>query len=156
MGYRVVNWDSLLALGWIFLASFHLLINNTTYHVPLIFLIPAVVSGVIFGVFFYGEWALKILRVIEKKGVYTVSLITWLYLAGAALIFIGLFTWVFNTLPLQSSVVILDFCYPMLPAALLTRALLYLRWERKNKRLIYTTWGFSGKVYAYPYIYNAT
>jgi glucan phosphoethanolaminetransferase (alkaline phosphatase superfamily) len=154
VGYRVMHWDGYLALGWTLLAFLNLLTNSLRYHTPLILLETAIVSGMAFGIFLFSWVSLKTLRTIEKKGVYSVSLITWMYLAGALLISIGLIIWVFITLPLQSSIVVLDFLYPTLPAALLTRMLLYWRWEHKNNRMIFTTWGFSGKVYAYPYITN--
>jgi hypothetical protein len=123
---------------------------------PLNLVGAAIVFGIIFGVVSFGILALKTLRIIEKKGVFTMSVSKWLFLAGALFIFLGLFTWAFITLPLQAIVLVGDFLYPALPAGLLARLFLYWRWERKNKRMIYTTWGFSGKIYAYSYITNTT
>jgi len=138
------------------LALLHLSTDNVRFHAPLNLVGTAIVVGIIFGVVSFGIMALKTLRTIEKKGVFTRSLSYWLFLAGALFIFLGLFTWALITLPLQAIGIVFYFLYPALPAGLLARLFLYWLWELKNKRMIYTTWGFSGKIYAYPYITNTT
>ena len=153
MVFRVVYWDRLLLAGWALLAVLNLLTNNVRYHIPLNVVAITITLGIISGIVLFGLVALRTLKIIEKKGVYSSSFHNLLFLIGIMIIIIGLLYWVFLILPLQSGIFILDFLYPMLPAALLTRTLLYWRWEQKNKRLIYAT-SFSGKVYAYPYILN--
>lgn len=106
------------------------------------------------GVVLFGLVALRTLKIIEKKGVFSQSISEFLFLIGIAVILIGALFFVFASFPFQSVIYLLDFLYPMLPAAIMTRILLYWRWERKNKRLIYISSGFGGKVYAYPYIVN--
>lgn len=152
--YRVVNFDKLSAALWILLAVLHLTINNIRYYIPLDLLIVVITLGIVLGAVSFGLAAVRTLKIIEKKGVFSQSISEFLFIIGIAVILIGALFFVYASFPFQSAIYLLDFLYPMPPAAIMTRVLLYWRWERKNKRLIYASSGFSGKVYAYPYIIN--
>jgi len=54
---------------------------------PLNLVGAAIVFGIIFGVVSFGILALKTLRIIEKKGVFTMSVSKWLFLAGCVVYF---------------------------------------------------------------------
>lgn len=159
----MVQFDILLGVLWSLLALFQLSMYNLTYyyrsifHVNLIFAGFATIIGIFVGVFAFSKWAEGTLRIIEKKGVYSVTLGYLLIAIGLVVIGIGLLILAVSILPLQAIATAADFIYPIPAAAFLTRALVYWRWERKNKRLIYCSSGiFLGKIYAYPYIDNST
>jgi len=159
----MIPFDILLGVVWSLLALFQLGMYNLTYyyrsifHINLIFAGFATIIGIFVGVFAFSKWAEGTLRIIEKKGVYSVTLGYLLTIIGLAVIGIGLVIWAVSTLPLQTVAIAVDFIYPFPAAAFLTRALVYWRWERKNKRLIYCSSGFFlGKIYAYPYIDDST
>ena len=152
MIYRMVHWDRWLAVGWTLLAFWNIWLYNVRYDTPIGLLSVSIMLGVASGAVCFGLVAQRTLRVIEKKGVFSQSLSTMLFLIGTVVVFIGALIWTATSFPLQSLIFISDFLYPILPAALLTRALLYWRWEHKNKRTIYASSGLWGKIYAYPYM----
>lgn len=69
MGYRVVYWERLLAVGWALLAFLNLSTNNMRYHIPLDLVGITIALGIIFDAVPFGLAAVRTLRIIEKKGV---------------------------------------------------------------------------------------
>lgn len=90
------------------------------------------------------------LRTMTNKGKYTVSLSTYLYLIGFLLIFVGLFVFAFTSLPIEYTIITVYALVAMIPAALVTRIILYAQWERKNQKELRIEGNFIVKMYALP------
>ncbi len=104
-----------------------------------------------------GVWAAfpkKDLRTIEPHGVYPYPapisprklaiLIALSIVASAAALSLA---YAYSYFPLWTFT--LNFLFPALPALYLTATLRYWRWQRRNKRTLYSA---DGKLYPYPYL----
>ena len=159
--YRIVRFDISFGVVWLFLGLFQFMTYNLTYyyrsffHVNLFFAWFAVISGIIVGVFAVGWWTTRTLRTIEKKGVFSVSSTFLLAIIATGIIAIIFIGWIGLSSNLQVLIISFDFLYPLPATVFLTRGLLYWRWQRKNKRLIYChSEFFIREIYPYPYIFN--
>jgi hypothetical protein len=142
--------DAVLAFLWGFLGFMNLLNYLSRYHNPVSLTVAIFIGGVATGAILYGVTTIKVLKIIYKKGGYTASAWSFLYLVGFAVIMVGLFVFAFSSFSWQSLLFINYFLYPMLPAAIVTRILLYLRWEYKNNSIIFCEGLLVGKLIAFP------
>jgi hypothetical protein len=111
----------------------------------------AIAAGLIVGVVSGAAVSLRRLRFLAAKGETRVSLVTWLFILGAAIIITGA-TLLLAAESVETLLIASNFAYPLGPAALATSALLFFSWEQKHKRVILFASTLSSKMYVFPRI----
>jgi hypothetical protein len=119
-------------------------------HLPTQLTVAAGVFGVIVGAVAGVAVTRRRLRFLaENAEVRTITprvLSTILFTVGG--MFILLSFWVFfSILAIGSQLAVLDFMFPMLPALWASEAIMFLRWERKHRKLIFAEYGWAGRLY---------
>ena len=150
MGYRAAYFYGVMLFLWAALSFFQSLLNNVRYHVPLSSAMVTVTSGLIVGSVYGAAVTLKQLQFLTKKGETRVTLTTWLFIIGATFILLGVWLFLVVNEPFETLTIALDFMFPMVPAALAVRTVLFFDWERKHKRTILFANLVSSKLYVFP------
>ena len=89
------------------------------------------------------------LKFLTKNGETRVPLSTVLFLFGGMFILLSFWVYYAFTAPIKILTLMLDFAYTTLPAYLAVEDILFLRWERKQRKLILAgTW--SNRLYVSP------
>jgi hypothetical protein len=105
------------------------------------------VLGVIFGLVVGISVALKQLISLEKNGEFKVTLKTGALMLLTIIIAESIAIYLIFSYGLGVGIPMLSFLYPYLPAFCAARIILYLKWERKNLKLILSNWT---RVYVVP------
>jgi len=144
-------------LLWIFLIDFLQIsrIFAYSYLIPWDLNILVVMLGGVFGVAVGGVVAHFELGVLAKKGEFTGrdSALFLVGLIGAAVIFLFALQYAPVEVSLQTQQLMQEFAFLVIPAMAFTIFGLFLRWERKNKRTIYSR--FWGGAYVFPKMDNS-
>lgn len=151
MGTRASYYFGVMSVAWAALSFFQLIPYNIRYSVPLSSALVVIVSGLIVGVVSGAAVSLRRLRVLAAKGETRVSLVTWLFILGAAFIFIGASLLMAGE-SVEKLLIVSNFMYPIGIAALAASALLFFNWEQKHKRVILFASLVSSKLYIFPKI----
>ena len=147
MGTRVAVNSAVFAFLWSLL-SFLYLFANLRY-VPVDLAAIAVLVGVLAGAILGFAVAKRQLKFLTQNGETRVALSTILFLVGGMLIFFSFwFFFAFNA-PVGAQATVISFIYPTLPAYLASEAILFLRWEHKNRKLILASM-WTSRLYVSP------
>lgn len=136
---RAVFFDGVMILLWAFVCFIYVGI----FGFNILFSGLGVVFGLVFGI----PVALKQISSLEKNGEFKVTLkigalmLLTIIIAESIAIYL-----IFSYGPIIG-IPMLSFIYPYLPAFYAARIILYLNWERKNRRLILSDWT---RVYVAP------
>lgn len=142
MRLRAVFVDGVTFLLWAFICFIYLGIYG--------FNILLSSLGVVFGLIFGVAVALKYISSLEKKGEIKVTLKTWAYLLLTIIILVSIALYFLFSLGLKAGIQLLSFLCPFILALYAARIVLYLSWERKNKKHILSDGLVFTRVYAVP------
>ena len=146
MVYRVVPRFTIYGIIWAVLAFFLLVSNNAINHISYSLAVAIIFVGVASGVILHYKMTKRILRIIEKAGVWSTPASAWLFLIAViaiSTVFFAFITWSAIPFPSQYFMLFADFSYPLIPTSLITEALIFRSWERRNNRTIYYPLGTS-------------
>ena len=147
MGMRVAVNSAVFACLWSLISSLHLLTNLR--YVPMHLTAIAVLVGVLVGTLSGAAVARRQLRFLTKNGETRVPLPTILFLVGGLLILLSFWFFFSISASIETLATVINFIYPTLPAYLASEAILFLRWERKHRKLIIAgTW--TNRLYVSP------
>jgi hypothetical protein len=107
-------------------------------------------GGVVFGLVFGVALALKQISSIEKNGEFRATIKTWAYALLIIIIFVLSYIYLLFSLESEAVIQIFSFAYLALFVLYATRIILYLNWERKHRRLIFSDGLVFTRVYSVP------
>jgi hypothetical protein len=134
--HRVVTYNLTFEILWVFLAFFFLFPSNILNHIPLSLASTIILAGAASGIIINYKMTKRKIRIVEKKGVWSTPASTWLFFIGIIVIivaFLAFIEWSAISLLSQYLMFFTDFSYTLIPTALITEALIFRRWETKER-----------------------
>jgi len=147
MGSRVIVYMGFNALAWAFIGYLRLLTSIVGHHLSFLSQLPYVLSGLVIGAVLSAFWSRRQLRFLSEKGESRMSLATLLYIIGFFLIVGGVGFLLFQFLPIEMELSILNFMFPILPSSFAVETILFFNWEHKHHSRIMTSSGWVGGLY---------
>jgi hypothetical protein len=147
METRVTDTTAAFAFIWSLLSFFSLL-GNLRY-IPLHLTILTALLGVVVGAVSGFAVTKRQLNFLTKNGETRVRFSTILFLIGGLLILFSLTYFFVINAQIVTLGTVNNFAFPTLSAYFVSEAIVFLRWERKHRKLIFAS-GWSRRLYASP------
>jgi uncharacterized membrane protein len=135
------------ALGWALVSCLRLSTSIVVHHLSFLSQLPYVLSGLVLGGVLSAFWSRRQLRFLSEKRESRMSLATLLYIIGFFLIFGGVGFFLFQILPLEMELSILNFMFPILPSLSAVDTVLFFNWEHKHQQHTMASSGWVGGLY---------
>jgi Ca2+/Na+ antiporter len=104
--------------------------------------------GAVVGLIYGGIAANHHLRTVEKKGEFTASRRTWVFILLAIIVVVLPMLYFAFSFGLAGIKLMMSFMYPFVPAVYVTMTGIYLNWERTQKKLVWLEGTWIGRLYA--------